>query len=143
MASSSDIATKFEAAIKAFIPIAGQPKDNDLRGVRKFLLQTCLLISLAGSKAGKVTGLVLPDAAYENQPGVTISFYKDNTPLDKYDPSVMRETEAWEQQNHQALWNNRLDNQDRIQTTKHGCRIYILHTIEEVHCIYLRDEDTY
>ena len=54
----------------------------------------------------------------------------------------MRETEAWEQRNHQALWNTRLDNQDRIQTTKHGCHIFILHTFEEVHCISLRDEDT-
>ena len=95
MTSSSDIAAKFKAAIKAFTPIAGQTKDNDLWGVRKVLLQTCLSIRLAGSKAGKVTGLVLPDAAYKNQPGVTALFDEDNTPLKEYNTLVTRETEAW------------------------------------------------
>ena len=97
MTSSSDIAAKFEAAIEAFTPIVGQPKYNDLRVVRKVLLKTCLSIRLAGSKAGKVTVLVLPDAAYKNKPGVTASFDKDDTLLDKYDPSVTRDTESWEQ----------------------------------------------
>ena len=45
--------------------------------------------------------------------------------------------------NLQALWNTRLDNQDRILTTKHKYRIFILHAFEEVHYISLRDEDTY
>ena len=97
MTSSSDIAAKSEVTIKAFTPIVGQPKDNELRGVRKLLLQTCLSIRLAGSKAGKVTGLVLPNAAYKNQPGVTALFDEDDTPLNKYDPSVTRDTKAWEQ----------------------------------------------
>ena len=143
MTSSSDIAARFEAAIKAFTPIVGQPKNNNLQGVRKVLLQTCLLIRLAGSKSGKVTGLVLTDAAYKNQPGLTISFDKDDTPLDEYDPSVTRDTKSWEQRKLQAIWNNRLDNQYRILTTKHGCRIFILHAFEKVHYISLRDEDTY
>ena len=94
MTSSSDIATKFEAAIEAFTPIVGQPKDNNLRGLRKVLLQICLSICLAGSKYGKVTALVLTDAAYKNQPRVTISFDEDDTPLEKYDPSVTRKTKA-------------------------------------------------
>ena len=143
MTSSSDIAEKSEATIEAFTPIFGQPKDDDLRGFRKVLLQTCLSIRLAGSKAGKVTGLVLPDAAYKNQQGVTESFNEDDTPLDEYDPSVTRETEKWEQRNLQALCNTRLDNQDRIRTTEHRCCIFILHAFEEVHYISLRDEDTY
>ena len=133
MTSSSDIAAKFEATIKAFTSIVGQPKDDDPRGVQKVLLQTCLSIRLSGSKSGKVTGLVLPNTAYKNQPGVTISFNKDDNPLEKYDPSVTRETEAWYQQKLQALWNTRLNNQDRIQTTKYGCSLIILHTLEEVH----------
>ena len=83
MTLSSDIAAKFEAAIEAFTPIAGQPKDDDLRGVQKVLLQTCLSIRLASSKSGKVTGLVLPNVAYKNKPGVMISFDEDDTPLDK------------------------------------------------------------
>ena len=143
MTSSSDISAKFEAGIKAFTPIVGQPKDDDLQGVRNVLLQTCLLICLAGSKSGKVTGLVLPDASYKNQPGVTISFDEDNTPLDEYDPLVPRETEAWEQQNLQALGNNFLNNQYRIRTTKHRCRLFILHAFKEVHYISLHYEDTY
>ena len=88
MTSYSDIAAKFEAAIEAFTPIVGQPKDDDLRGVRKVLLQTCCSIRLSGSKSGKVIGLVLPDAAYKNQPGVTISFNEDDTPLNEYNPLV-------------------------------------------------------
>ena len=92
MTSSSDIAAKFEAAIKAFTPIVVQPKDDDLWGVKKFLFQTCLLIRLAGSKPVKIAGLVVTEAAYKNQPGVTISFDKDNTLLDEYDPSFTRET---------------------------------------------------
>ena len=95
MTSSSNIATKFEAVIEAFTPIAGQPKDENIRGVQKVLLQTCLLIRLAISKAGKVVGLVLPDADYNNQPGVTASFDEDNIPLDVYEPSVARDTKAW------------------------------------------------
>ena len=83
MTSSSDIAAKFESAIEAFTPIVSQPKDDNLQGVRKVLLQTCLSVRLAGLKAVKVTGLVLPDAAYKNQPRVTISFDKDDTPLDE------------------------------------------------------------
>ena len=75
MTSSSDIAAKFEVAIKSFTPIVVQPKDNDLQGVHKVLLQTCLSIRLAVSKSGKVTNHVLPDVAYKNQPGVTASFY--------------------------------------------------------------------
>ena len=55
----------------------------------------------------------------------------------------MRETDTWEQQKLQALWNNRLENQDRIRTTKHGCRLFILHAFKEVYYISLRDEDTY
>ena len=143
MTSSSDIAAKFEAAIKAFTRIISQPKDDDLQVVRKVLLQTCISIRLAGSKSGKVTGLVLTDAAYKNQPRVTALFDEDDTPLDKYDPSVTRETEAWEQQKLQAIWNNRLDNQYRILTTKHGCRLFILNAFDDVHYISLRDEDTY
>ena len=135
MTSSSDIAAKFESAIEAFTAIVGQPKDNDLRGVRKVLLQTCLLIRLAGSKDGKVTGLILPDAAYKNQPGVTISFDKDDIHLKEYDPSFTQETEAWEQRKLRALWNTRLDNQYRIRTTKHA--------FEKVLYISLRNEDTY
>ena len=73
---------QFEAAIKAFTSIVSQPKDDDLQGVKKVLLQTCLSIRIAGLKSGKVTGLVLPNAAYKNLPGVTISLDKDNTPLD-------------------------------------------------------------
>ena len=49
----------------------------------------------------------------------------------------------WEQQKLQALWNTRLDNQDHIRTTKHGCRLFILHAFEEVHYISLRNMDTY
>ena len=97
MTSSMDIVTKSESAIEAFNPIVGQPKDDDLRGVNKVLLQTCLLIRLASPKAGKVTGLVLPDAAYKHQPGVTSSFDEDDTPLNEYDPEVTKDTEAWEQ----------------------------------------------
>ena len=51
MTSSSDITTKFEATIKTFTPIVGELKDDNLHRVKKFLLQTCLLIRLAGSKA--------------------------------------------------------------------------------------------
>ena len=69
--SSMDISAKFEAAIEAFTPIVGQPKDYNLQGFKKVLLQTCLSIRLAGSKLGKVTNLVLPDAAYKDQLGVT------------------------------------------------------------------------
>ena len=143
MTSSSDIAAKFEAPIKAFTPIVVQLKDNDLQRVRKFLLQTCLSICLAGLKAGKFTGLVLSDAAYKNQPGVTISFDEDGTPLNEYNPLVTRETKAWEQRKLQAFWNTRLDNQYRIRNTNHGCRLFILHAFEEVHYISLRDKDTY
>ena len=71
MTSSSDIAAKFEAAIEDFTPTTGQLKDDNLRGARKVLLQTCLLIFLAGSKYRKSTSLVLPNAAYKNEPGVT------------------------------------------------------------------------
>ena len=74
---------------------------------------------------------------------VTISFDEDDTPLDEYDPLVTRETDAWEQRKLQALWNTRLNNQDRIHTTKHGCRIFILHAFEDVHYISLHDKDTY
>ena len=74
MTSSSDISAKLEATIKAFTPIVVQPKYDDLRRVQKVLLQTCLSIRLAGSKSGKLANLVLPDASYKNQPGVTISF---------------------------------------------------------------------
>ena len=114
MTSSSVIAVKSEAAIKAFTPIVGQPKDDDLQGVQKFLLQTCLSILLVGSKSAKVAGLVLPYAAYKNQPGVTAVFNEDDTPLNKYNSSVTRETEAWYQQKIRALWNTRPNNQDRI-----------------------------
>ena len=79
--SSSDIAAKFEAAIKSFTPIVRQSKDDDLQGVRNVLLQTCLSIGLAGSKSGKVTSLVLPDMASHNQPGVPIS-------VDEYDTTL-------------------------------------------------------
>ena len=143
MTSSTDIATKFEADIEAFTPIVGQPKDDNLQGVKKVLLQTCLSIRLAGPKSVKVTGIILHDAAYNNQLGVMGSFDKDDTPLKTYDPAVTRETEVWEQRKLQALWNTHLDNQDRIHTTKHGCRLFILHAFEEVHYIYLRDEETY
>ena len=114
MTSSSDIAATFEATIEAFTPIVIQPKDDDLRGVHKVLLQTCLLIRLAGLKAGKVAGLVLPNADYKNEPGVTTSFDKDNTLLGEYNPLVTRDTEAWDQQKLQALWNTHLENQDPI-----------------------------
>ena len=72
----------------------GQPKDNDIRGVKTFLLQTCLSIRLAGSKAGKVAGLILLNAAYKNQPGVTASFNEDNAPLYKYDLEVTKDTKV-------------------------------------------------
>ena len=119
MTSSSNIAAKFESTIKAFTPIVVQTNYNDLQVVRKVLLQTCLSIRLTRSKSGKVTGLVLTDAAYKNQPRVTALFDEDDTPLDEYDPSVTRETEAWKQRKIHALWNTRLDNQGRIYTTKH------------------------
>ena len=79
MTSSSNIAAKIEAAIDAFTPIVGQPKDNNLWGVRKVLLQTFISIRLVGLKSGKVAGLVLTNAAYKNQPGVTASFDNDDT----------------------------------------------------------------
>ena len=143
MTSSSDITAKSEAAIKAFTPTVGQTKDDDLRGVKKVLLQTCLSIRLAGSKAGKFTGLILPDAAYKNQTRVMTSFNEEEPPLNKYDSSIKRETKLWEKRKLQALWNTRLDNQYRIRTTKHGCRLFIIHAFEEVHYTPLRDEDTY
>ena len=143
MTSSSDIYAKFEAAIKAFTPIFGQPTDNDLRGVRKVLLQMCFEIRLSGSKAGKVIDIVLPNAAYKNQPGLTASFDEENTPLDEYDPAVTKESEALEQQKLQALWNTCLNNQDRIRTTNHLCRLFVFHAFKEVHYISLRDKDTY
>ena len=74
---------------------------------------------------------------------MTISFDEDDTPLDKYNPSVTRETGVWEQQNIQALWKTQLDNKYRIRTTNHGFRMFILHAFEEVHYISLRCEDTY
>ena len=80
MTSSSDIAAKFEATIEAFTPIVGQLKDDDLQGVQKVLLKTCLSIRLAGSKYGKVTGLIIPNAAYKNQPGLTTLIDKVDTP---------------------------------------------------------------
>ena len=99
MTSSSDITAKFEAAIKAFTSIVVQPKDDELQGVQKSLLQTCFSIRFDGSKSGKVNGLVLPDAAYKNQPGVTALFDEEDTPLDKYNLLVTRETKAWDQRN--------------------------------------------
>ena len=143
MTSSSEISPKFEAAIEAFTPIVSQPKDGDLQRVHKTLLQNCLSIRLAGSKYRKFTGLVLLDAAYKNQPGLTALFGEDNTPLDKYYPSVIRETKTWDQRKLQALWNTCHNNQDCIRTTKNGCRLFILHAFEWVHYISLRDEDTY
>ena len=43
----------------------------------------------------------------------------------------------------QALWNTHINNQYSIRTTKHGCRLFILHTFEEAHYIFLHDKDTY
>ena len=110
MTSSSDIATKFESAIETFTPIVGQPKDNNVQGVQKFLFQMSLSIRLAGLKLGKVTGLVIPDAAYKNQPGVKALFDKNNTPLDEYNPAVNIETKLWEQRKLQALGTPALTN---------------------------------
>ena len=70
-------------------------------------------------------------------------FDEDYAPLDRYNPVITNATEAWEQQKLQALLNTRLENQDRIRTTKQGCCLFILHTFKEVHYISLRDEDTY
>ena len=77
MMSTSDITAKFESAIAALAPVVGPPKDDAIRNVRKVLLQTCMSIRLAGSKSGKVTGLVLSDIVYLSTPGVTKSFVED------------------------------------------------------------------
>ena len=71
------------------------------------------------------------------------SFDEDDTPLDEYNPPVTKSTKALEQQKLQALWNTRLDNQDRIRTTNHICCLFILHASEDLHYISLRNEDTY
>ena len=95
MTSPADIASKFDAAIAAFTPIVGNPTDDDLRNVRQVLLQICLLINLSGSTAVKVTGLILGDIVYLTQQGVTKLFVEDQSPLDKYDPSLDK--------NHQSV----------------------------------------
>ena len=70
MTSTSDIADKFKAAIAELTPIVRPPKDDDLRNVRKVLLQTCMSIQLDGSKSVKVTGLILGGIVYILTPGV-------------------------------------------------------------------------
>ena len=97
MTSTTDIATKFAAAIAVFAPIVGPPKGDDLRNIRKVLLQICLSISLAGSKSGKVTGLILVDSLYVTTPGITELFREDKDFLDEYDSKIKKDTEAWEQ----------------------------------------------
>ena len=143
MTSPADIATKFDTAIAAFTPIVGNPTDDDLRNVRQVLLQLCLSINLAGSTAGKVTGLILVDGVYRTQQGVTASFVEDQNPLDEYDPSINESTAAWQQQKLTSLWRSRLDNQARIAATKHGCRQLILHAFDEVVYVTLKSEETF
>ena len=69
MTTTSDITAKFDAAIATLAPIVGPSKDDDLRNVRKVLLQICLSIQLSGSKSGKVTGLILGNIVYLKTPG--------------------------------------------------------------------------
>ena len=77
MASISNISPNFDAAIATLAPIVIPPNDDDLRNVQKVLLQICLYIQLAGSKSGKVTGLIFGDVVYLSTPGVTLSFVGD------------------------------------------------------------------
>ena len=59
MTSQSKIDAKFNAAITASTPILDTPTEDDLGELRITLLQICITLSLAGSDAGKVNGLVL------------------------------------------------------------------------------------
>ena len=51
MASTSNISAKFDAAIAMLALIVKPPKYDDLRNVRKVLLQICLSVQLTGSKS--------------------------------------------------------------------------------------------
>ena len=143
MTSTTDIATKFAAAIAVFAPIVGPPKGNDLRNIRKVLLQICLSISLAGSKSGKVTGLILIDSLYVTTPGITELFRDDKDFLDEYDPKIKKDTEAWEQRKFVTFWTSCLVNQFRITATTHSCRQLLLHAFDEVYYVTLRSKNTF
>ena len=83
MTSQGKIAAKFAATIAAATPILGTPTDDDLRALRIRLLHICLSISLVGSDAGKVNGLILADAAYRKQVGINKAFNAMEDPLAK------------------------------------------------------------
>ena len=122
MTSTLNIAAKFETAIASLAPVVGPPKDDNLRNIRKVLLTTCLLIRLADSKSGRVTGLILADGVYTTTPGITESFVKDEQPLAKYEPSITKETAPWEERKLARIWTSQLANQLRIAAPKNGCR---------------------
>ena len=94
MTSQGKIAAKFAAAIAASTPILGTPTDDDLRALRITLLHVCLSISLVGSDAGRVNGLILADAAYRRQVGITKAFDAMEGALAEYDPLITSTTAA-------------------------------------------------
>ena len=143
MTSQGKIAAKFAAAIAFATPILGIPADDDFRVLRITLLHVCLSISLVGSDAGKVNGLILADAAYQRQAGITKPFDDMKNALAEYDPNIKETTALWEQKKLSAIWSSKVDNQGRIAATRHGCRQVILHVIPETTIISLKDKDTF
>ena len=85
MTSQGEIAAKFAAAIAAATPILSTPTDDDLRALRITPLYVCLSISLVGSDAGKVNGLILVDASYQRQIGISAPFDAMESALAEYD----------------------------------------------------------
>ena len=143
MTSQGKIAAKFAAAIASATPILGTPINDDLRALRITLLHICLSISLVGSDTGKVNGLILADAAYQRQAGITKPFNTMEDALAEYDPNIKETTAAWEQKKLAAIWTSKVENQGRIEATRHGCRQLILHVIPETTIISPKDEDTF
>ena len=143
MTSQGEIAAKFAAAIASATPILGTPTDDDLRTLRIAFLHVCLSISLVGSDVGKVNGLILADAAYQRQPGVMKAFDPMEDAFAEYDPNIKETTALWEQKKLAAVWTSKVENQGRIEATRHGCRQLILHVIPETTIISLKDEDTF
>ena len=104
MTSTYDIAAKFVAAIAAFRTIDGPPDDDNLCNIQVVLLKVCLSVDLVGSTPRKVTGLILVNAVYKTTPGSgVVLFNEQEAALAKYDPSITKETETWEQKKKEAI----------------------------------------
>jgi hypothetical protein len=136
------LAVALATAKSAFLPIAGQPTDNDLVRINDTLVPILLKIMYEHANGVQnLWGLIADTDRYLHH--YNLAFVRPATRPAVYDPDIAEGASRVERTRSEASWATRIQDYDAYEAAESGAKAFIEAVVKDTWIRNLRDPETF